>query len=89
MVRFLNVRMLLHLLEHPMRLEFLPPHTLTAIAWALRDTHGNNALAVADRTIGELVDDGEDIVADAWRCLRSVLEDVMNNRLARHHTTVH
>ncbi|MCU0881604.1 MAG: hypothetical protein MUF14_02920 [Hyphomonadaceae bacterium] len=72
-----------------MRLEFLPPHTLTAIAWALRDTHGNNALAVADRTIGELVDDGEDIVADAWRCLRSVLEDVMNNRLARHHTTVH
>lgn len=72
-----------------MRLEFLPPRTLTAIAWALRDTHGDNALAVADRTIGELVAEGEDIVADAWRCLRSVLEDVMNNRLARHETTVH
>jgi hypothetical protein len=72
-----------------MRLEFLPPHTLTAIAWALHDTHGEHALMVADRAIGELLADGEDIVADAWRCLRSVLEDVMNHRLDRHAVTIH
>jgi hypothetical protein len=72
-----------------MRLDFLPPHTLTAIAWALRDTHGANALAVADRTICELEADGEDIVANAWRSLRSVLEDVLLNRIDRHNVTVH
>jgi hypothetical protein len=72
-----------------MQLEFLPPHTLTAIAWALRDTHGEAALAVADRVIGELDAEGEPIVADAWRSLRAVLEDVLAGRIERHGATVH
>lgn len=72
-----------------MRLEFLPPDTLARIAWALADVHGPDALSVADRTILDLEENGEPVVADAWRGLRSVLEDVLAGRLGRDIPTVH
>ena len=72
-----------------MRLDFLPVDSLARIAWALADTHGDSALDVADRTIIDLEGEGEAVVADAWRGLRSVLEDVLEGRLGRGHVTVH
>lgn len=55
-----------------MRLNLIPVDSLTRIAWALVDAHGDEALGVADRTIIELESEGSPIVADAWRGLRSV-----------------
>ncbi len=72
-----------------MRLDFLPIDSLAKIAWALADTHGSLALGVADRTIEELESEGQPICADAWRGLRSVLEDVLCGRLGRDTPTVH
>jgi hypothetical protein len=72
-----------------MRLDFLPPHTLASIAWALADVHGTRAMDVADQTITDLEESGEVIVADAWRGLRSVLEDVLHGRISRGCPTVH
>jgi hypothetical protein len=72
-----------------MRLDFLPPDTLARIAWALADVHGQQAMQVADRTIVDLEESGEDIVADAWRSLRSVLEDVLAGRIGRERPTIH
>jgi hypothetical protein len=72
-----------------MRLDFLPVDSLARIAWALADAHGNEALAVADRTISDLEGEGSPIVAEAWRGLRSVLEDVLGGRLGRGVPTIH
>lgn len=72
-----------------MRLDFLPPEHLARIAWALVDTHGGASLDVADRTIEGLVADGEDVVAEAWRCVRSMLEDALSGRLGRDAPTIH
>jgi hypothetical protein len=72
-----------------MRLDFLPVDSLAKIAWALADTHGNSALAVADRTIADLEGEGAPVVADAWRGLRSVLEDVLEGRMSRGVQTIH
>lgn len=72
-----------------MRLDFLPPHTLASIAWALADVHGRGAIDVADRTITDLEHSGEPVVAEAWRGLRSVLEDVLEGRIGRDIPTVH
>lgn len=72
-----------------MRLDFLPVDSLAKIAWALADTHGSGALAVADRTIADLEGEGAPVVADAWRGLRSVLEDVLQGRMARGVQTIH
>lgn len=72
-----------------MRLDFLPVDSLAKIAWALADTHGSGALAVADRTIAELEDEDAPVVAQAWRGLRSVLEDVLEGRMGRGVQTIH
>jgi hypothetical protein len=72
-----------------MRLDFLPVESLAKIAWALADTHGQGALSIADKTICELETEGSPIVAEAWRGLRSVLEDVLTGRLGRHAPTIH
>jgi hypothetical protein len=72
-----------------MRLDFLPVDSLAKIAWALADTHGTGALAVADRTIADLEGEGAPVVADAWRGLRSVLEDVLQGRMMRGTQTIH
>lgn len=72
-----------------MRLDLIPVDSLTRIAWALADAHGDDALGVADRTIRELESEGSPVVADAWRGLRSVLEDVLEGRLGRDTPTIH
>jgi hypothetical protein len=72
-----------------MRLDLIPVDSLTRIAWALADAHGDEALGVADRTIRELESKGSPVVADAWRGLRSVLEDVLGGRLGRDTPTIH
>jgi hypothetical protein len=72
-----------------MRLDFLPVDSLAKIAWALADTHGLRALDVADRTIADLEDEGSPLVADAWRGLRSVLEDVLTGKMGRGAQTIH
>jgi hypothetical protein len=72
-----------------MRLDFLPVESLAKIAWALADTDGQGALSIADQTICELETEGSPIVAEAWRGLRSVLEDVLTGRLGRHAPTIH
>jgi hypothetical protein len=72
-----------------MRLEFLPVDTLAKIAWALADTHGARALGVADTTIAELEQEGALVCADAWRGLRSLVEDVLEGRLGREAPSVH
>ena len=72
-----------------MRLDFLPVDSLAKLAWALADTHGPAALDVADRTIRELDGEGAPVVADAWRGLKSVLEDVLRGRLGRGAPTIH
>ncbi len=72
-----------------MRLDLIPVDSLTRIAWALVDAHGPEALGVADRTIHELETEGSPVVADAWRGLRSVLEDVLEGRLGRDAPTIH
>jgi len=72
-----------------MRLDLIPVDSLTRIAWALADAHGLEALGVADRTIRELENEGSPVVADAWRGLRSVLEDVLEGRLGRDAPTIH
>jgi hypothetical protein len=75
--------------EKHMRLDFLPVDSLAKIAWALADTHGPDALAVADRTIADLEGEGAPAVADAWRGLRSLLVDVLEGRMARGVQTIH
>ncbi|MEN9855712.1 MAG: hypothetical protein RL186_1076 [Pseudomonadota bacterium] len=72
-----------------MRLDFLPVDSLAKIAWALADTHGAGALAVADRTIADLEGEGAPAVADAWRGLRALLVDVLEGRMARGAQTIH
>jgi hypothetical protein len=72
-----------------MRLDFLPVDSLAKLAWALADTHGPAARDVADRTITELESENEPVVADAWRGLRSVLEDVLTGRIGRGTQTIH
>jgi hypothetical protein len=53
------------------------------IAWTLVDLHGPNAIGYADEAVTDLDDQGKVEGADAWRALRSVMEDVMAGRLAR------
>ncbi|GIU67715.1 hypothetical protein [Candidatus Phycosocius spiralis] len=72
-----------------MRLDFLPVDSLARFAWALADTHGDSALAIADRTINELEIEGSLLVADAWRGLRSMLEDILEGRIGRDSLTIH
>lgn len=53
------------------------------IAWTLVDLHGDDALGYADEAVVELSDQGKVEGADAWRALRSVMEDALAGRLER------
>lgn len=53
------------------------------IAWTLVDLHGVQAIGVADQAANELDDEGCPESADAWRCLRAVVEDAIAGRLDR------
>ena len=53
------------------------------IAWTLVDLHGAQAIGYADNAVHELVGQGEPESADAWRALRSVMEDALAGRIDR------
>ena len=60
------------------------------IAWTLVDLHGAQAIGYADDAVMELDEKGSPESADAWRALRSVMEDALAGRLCREETiTVH
>lgn len=72
-----------------MRLDNLKVTSLTTIAWALFDVHGDNALEVAQNAINELEKEGSPIAADAWRGVKLMVEDVVLGRLNRATPTIH
>lgn len=86
MAHFLNVKISL---EKKMRLDNLPVSSLTKIAWALNDAHGEGALDIARQTIGELELEGHLIAADAWRSVECLLEDVQLGRIDRNPPIIH
>ena len=53
------------------------------IAWTLVDLHGAQAIGVADEAVSDLDTQGCPESADAWRALRSVMEDALAGRLDR------
>jgi len=60
------------------------------IAWTLVDLHGANAIGYADEAVSDLDGKGSPESADAWRALKSVMEDALAGRLDRDSTlTVH
>ncbi len=72
-----------------MHLDNLPLESLAKIAWALLDAHGDNALNVANRAIEELENEGMPNAADAWRGVKSIVEDASLGRIARRDITIH
>ena len=53
------------------------------IAWTMVDLHGPQAIGYADEAVTDLDEQGQPGGADAWRALRSVMEDALAGRLAR------
>ena len=53
------------------------------IAWTLVDLHGANAIGYADEAMSDLDQQGLPESADAWRALKSVMEDALAGRLDR------
>ena len=72
-----------------MELDFLRVESLTKIAWALFDVHGDNAINVADNAIDELEVDGSYGAANAWRSVKTLIEDVACGRIDREPVTIH
>ncbi|MCC5995224.1 MAG: hypothetical protein JJU18_02490 [Oceanicaulis sp.] len=61
----------------------ITPHDIRLIAFTLVDRHGPQALGYADQAVWELEGKGEAESADAWRALRSEIEDALSGRIAR------
>jgi hypothetical protein len=61
----------------------ITPEDIRIIAFTLVDRHGAQALGYADQAVTELDDKGEVESADAWRALRSEIQDALNGRIAR------
>ena len=60
------------------------------IAWTMVDLHGSQAIGYADEAVCDLDEQGQPESADAWRALRSVMEDALAGRLDREaEITVH
>jgi hypothetical protein len=51
------------------------------IAWTLVDLHGAGAIGYADEAVND--ENGSPECADAWRALRSVMEDALAGRIDR------
>ncbi|WP_421790540.1 hypothetical protein [Hyphobacterium sp.] len=68
----------------------ITPSDMLSLAFLLVDRHGAKALGYADLAVGEMEDAGDDVRADAWRALKSVVEDALAGRLERDQdVTVH
>lgn len=61
----------------------ITPEDIRIIAFTLVDRHGAQALGYADQAVIELDDKGETESADAWRALRSEIQDALNGRIVR------
>ncbi|MCF8879751.1 hypothetical protein L5876_08000 [Hyphobacterium sp. SN044] len=61
----------------------ITPDDMRQIAFTLVDRHGARAIGYADEAVGEMEALGDDGRADAWRALRSVMEDALAGRLDR------
>ena len=72
-----------------MQLDNLPLESLAKIAWALFDVHGESAIDVADKAIFELESEGMPNAANAWRGVKSIVEDVSLGRMSRLAITIH
>lgn len=59
---------------------------LRSLANYLVDRHGPVAVDYADQAVYELEAQGEIIRADAWKALRSVVEDMVAGRMTGHET---
>lgn len=53
------------------------------IVWTLVDLHGAQAIGYADEAMNDLDQQGSPESADAWRALKSVMEDALAGRLQR------
>ncbi|MHA6287454.1 hypothetical protein [Maricaulis sp. CAU 1757] len=53
------------------------------IAWTMVDLHGAEAIGYADEAMTDCNTNGQPEGAEAWRALRSVMEDALAGRLAR------
>ena len=61
----------------------ISPADIRTLAFTLVDRHGAQALGLADHVVYELDGKGEQRNADAWRALRSEIEDALAGRLVR------
>jgi len=61
----------------------ITPADIRIIAFTLVDRHGSQALGYADQAVWELDEKGEQASADAWRALRSEIEDALTGRIVR------
>lgn len=61
----------------------ITPQDIRMIAFTLVERHGARALGYADQAVWELEGKGEAESADAWRALRSEIEDALTGRIVR------
>jgi hypothetical protein len=61
----------------------ITPADMLSLAFLLVDRHGAKALGYADLAVGEMEEAGDAERADAWRALKSVVEDALAGRLER------
>lgn len=66
----------------------ITPDDIRQIAFTLVDRHGPRALGYADLAVEEMVEKGEEKSAEAWKALRSEIEDALGGRIARHAAVV-
>jgi len=61
----------------------ITPADMLSLAFLLVDRHGAKALGYADLAVGEMEEAGDDQRAEAWRALKSVVEDALAGRIER------
>lgn len=61
----------------------ITPDDIRNIAFTLVDRHGAQALGYADLAVEEMEEKGEAASAEAWRALRSEIEDALDGRIVR------
>lgn len=64
----------------PPRSSPITPEDMRCIAITLVNRHGERALQYADMAVGEMEDQNDEFRADAWKALRSEIEDVLDGR---------
>jgi len=67
--------------ERRLAMSRITPDDLAQIAHLLVDRHGARAAILAGQAVAEMEAAGDAPRADAWRALRSVIEDAIEGRL--------